>query len=226
MFMQQQTCWNQVGVSGDHSCPTLKTVVHCQNCSVYRQAGRSLLERSIPEDYATEWTTLLAQSSSQQQVSHQKTLSMNIFCLGREWLALPTTVVKQVLPPRPIHSIPHRSNQLLQGIVNVQGQLLLCVSLYELLGITPTCLTPPCSTHEVRRDSYLLVIEKKQDIWAFEVDKLYGLYRCNPDDLRNAPSLGRNTLGRFTQAIMVWQDENVSYLDEGRLFDTLQQGAL
>ncbi len=224
--MQQQTCWNQVGVSGDHSCPTLKTVVHCQNCSVYRQAGRGLLERPIPGDYVIEWTTLLTQDRNQQQVSQQKTLSMNIFRLGHEWLALPTDVVKQVLPPRPIHSIPHRSNQLLQGIVNVQGQLLLCVSLYELLGITPIRLTTLRSTDDIKNDAYLLVIEKRQNVWAFEVDKLYGLYRCDSEGLRNAPSLGRNTLGRFTQAIVAWQDENVSYLDEGRLFDALQQGAL
>lgn len=222
--MQQQTCWNQTGVLGDQSCPTLKTVVHCHNCSIYRQAGRGLLERPIPEDYATEWTTVLTQART--QVSHQKTLSMNIFRLGREWLALPTDVVKQVLSPRPIHSIPHRSNQLLRGIVNVQGQLLLCVSLYKLLGIVPNQLSTLRSTNEVRHNSYLLVIKKGQNVWAFEVDKLHGLYRCNSDLLSNAPSLGRNTLGRFTQAIVTWQTENVSYLDEGHLFEALQQGAL
>lgn len=221
--MEHHTCWNQIGVSGDHSCPTLSTVVHCQNCSVYRQAGRGLLERSIPEDYASEWTKLLTQVRGQQQANDQNTLSINIFRLGREWLALPTHVIQQVLPTRPVHSIPHRSNQLLRGIVNVQGQLLLCVSLYELLGIDKT----PNQDHGMKHDSYLLIIGKNQDIWAFEVDKLYGLHRCHASDsLRNAPSLGRNPLGRFTQAIVSWQEENVSYLDEACLFEALKQGAL
>lgn len=221
MSIEQQTCWNQIGVSGDHSCPTLTTVVHCQNCSVYRQAGRSLLERPIPEDYATEWTQLLAQVNDRQRARRE--LSINIFQLGREWLALPTAVVKQVLPPRPVHSIPHRSNQLLQGIVNVHGQLLLSVSLYKLLGID----TPPAPPKNSDGDkSYLLVIEKEGNSWVFTVDRLYGLYRCHSNELRNAPSLGRNTLGRFTQAIVSWQNEHVSYLDEGRLFEALQQGAL
>lgn len=222
MSTEQQTCWNQIGVSGDHSCPTLITVVHCHNCSIYRQAGRSLLERPIPEDYATEWTKLLAQVNDPHQA--QGELSMNIFQLGREWLAIPTAVVKQVLPPRPVHSIPHRSNQLLQGIVNVHGQLLLSVSLSKLLGIeTNSALAVK---HSGRDKSYFLVIEKEDHSWVFAVDQLYGLYRCHTSDLRNAPSLGRNTLGRFTQAIVSWQNEHVSYLDEGRLFEALQQGAL
>lgn len=224
--MEQHTCWNQIGVSGDHSCPTLTTVVHCQNCSVYRQAGRGLLERPIPEDYANEWTTLLTQVRSQRQVGDQRGLSINIFRLGREWLALPTHVIKQVLPTRPVHSIPHRSNQLLRGIVNVQGHLLLCISLYELLGIDAGQSMASQSMDNNERDAYLLVIEKNQDVWAFEVDKLYGLHRCTSDGLRKAPSLGRKPLGRFTQAIVSWQDENVSYLDESSLFDALKQGAL
>ncbi|MEM9265122.1 MAG: chemotaxis protein CheW [Cyanobacteria bacterium P01_F01_bin.13] len=224
--MQQHTCWNQIGVSGDHSCPRLSTVVHCQNCPVYRQAGRGLLERPIPEDYASEWTTLLTQVRGQRQVSDQNTLSINIFRLGQEWLALPTRVIKQVLPTRPVHSIPHRSNKLLKGIVNVQGQLLLCVSLYELLGIDITHTINQRFTNNIQRNSYLLVVEKNRDVWAFEVDKLYGLHRCMSDSLRNAPSLGRNPLGRFTQAIVSWQQENVSYLDEACLFEALKQGAL
>ncbi|MEM7650108.1 MAG: chemotaxis protein CheW, partial [Cyanobacteria bacterium P01_A01_bin.70] len=33
-------CWNQIGVRGDRTCPTLETVIHCHNCPVYSQAGR------------------------------------------------------------------------------------------------------------------------------------------------------------------------------------------
>lgn len=223
-----------MGVLGDRSCPTLSTVVHCHNCSVYRQAGRSLLERPIPNEYATEWTCLLTQVRNRQQVPSQDTWSINIFRLGQEWLALPTTVIKQLLPPKPVHSIPHRSNQLLKGIVNVQGQLLLCISLYELLGIKSTNSLPPYSndsiqsaaTSNVNTASSLLVIERNRDVWAFEVDKMYGLHRCSVTDLRDAPALGSQTLKRFTQSIVSWQDKTVSYLDEVRVFEALQQEAL
>ena len=54
-------CWNDIGVSGDSSCAELKTVIHCRNCSVYRGAGRTLLQRNSPEGYVEEWTDILAQ---------------------------------------------------------------------------------------------------------------------------------------------------------------------
>lgn len=234
--MQQQTCWTQVGVLGDRSCATLQTVVHCQNCSVYRQAGRGLLERPIPNEYASEWTTLLARARNHNQSHSQDTLSVNIFRLGQEWLALPSTVIKQILPPKPIHSIPHRSNALLKGIVNVQGQLLLCVSFSALLGID-TAHTTTSGGQGIdqgkSRDKdtlspqpYLLVIEKERNVWTFEVNQVHGLHRCSAEQLRNAPALGNKPLNRFTQTIISWQQHEVSYLDDGRVFAALYQEAL
>lgn len=234
--MQQQTCWNQIGVLGDQSCSTLTNVVHCQNCSVYRQAGRGLLERPIPEKYASEWTALLAETRNDNQTHLKNTVSINIFRLGQEWLALPSSVIKQILPPKPVHSIPHRSNPLLKGIVNVQGQLLLCISLCTLLGIEaehplPSVPTGIVQGHgkdngNINLHTYLVVMERERNIWTFEVDQIHGLHRCSADHLRNAPALGSTPLNRFTQAIFSWNQNNVSYLDDGRVFAALYQEAL
>ena len=37
---------------------------------------------------------------------------------------------------RPVHRVPHRSNSVLTGLVNLQGQVQLCISLHGLLGVT------------------------------------------------------------------------------------------
>ncbi|MEM9089852.1 MAG: chemotaxis protein CheW [Cyanobacteria bacterium P01_F01_bin.53] len=151
-------CWREIGVWGDLTCPKLETEIHCHNCSVYSQGGRTLLERLEPEGYTAEWTALMAlprnhhanQSSGQQfsdqhhvgtpsetspQEASQDRLMMTIFRLGQEWLALPANIFDQVVSPNPVHSMPHCHNRLLRGIVNVRGQILPCVSLHALLGI-------------------------------------------------------------------------------------------
>ena len=233
----QNNCWNQIGVRGDRTCPELETVVHCQNCSVYSQTGRRLLERPAPEGYVAEWTTLLAEPRSHQQVDVSKALSMAIFRLGQEWLSLPAGILSQVLPPSFVHALPHCNNRILRGMVNVRGQLLLCVSLHELLGISSTesTLTNFAPGVPVRgastpgkhgRYQRLVVIEQQRGLWAFEVNELYGLHRCYPEDLRNPPALSSKTLESFTQNILPWQDRNVSYLDAERLFEALRQKAL
>ncbi len=230
----QNNCWNQIGVWGERTCLELDTVTHCRNCSVYSQAGRGLLERPAPEGYVAEWTALLSQPRSQRQMDHSAALSLSIFRLGREWLALPADIFKRVLSPNPVHSLPHRSNRVLRGIVNVRGQLLLCVSLHELLGVAATepDSAPAIASQSVSASgqpgSYprLAVIEQQQDIWAFEVNELYGLHRCQPEDLRNAPALSSKALESFTQSILPWRNQNVSCLNADYLLETLRQQAL
>ncbi|MEM6868814.1 MAG: chemotaxis protein CheW [Cyanobacteria bacterium P01_F01_bin.3] len=136
----QKNCWNVIGVWGDRTCPTLPDEIHCRNCSVYSKSGRSLLERSEPEGYTAQWTALMAEPSHQQpqqQLSaHTTRLSLTIFRLGEEWLALPASIFDQAIAPSPVHAIPHHTDPLLRGIVNVRGQLLPCVSIHSLVGIT------------------------------------------------------------------------------------------
>jgi chemotaxis-related protein WspD len=83
-------CWNQIGVAGDGTCPELEKVIHCRNCPVYSAGGRHLPEREPPEDYLREWTRALAEEKDEDKAAD--TLSVLIFRLGQEWLALPTHV--------------------------------------------------------------------------------------------------------------------------------------
>ena len=62
-------------------------------------------------------------------------VSVLIFRLGVEWLAFRTQTIAEVTTPRPVHRVPHRSNEVLLGLVNLQGQVQLCVSLHGLLGV-------------------------------------------------------------------------------------------
>ncbi len=58
---------------------------------------------------------------------------MLVFRLGDEWLALPVGVLVEVTRPRPPHRVPHRGG-LLAGVVNIRGELHLCVRFDLLLG--------------------------------------------------------------------------------------------
>ena len=125
-------CWNTIGTAGDGTCPKLAVHVHCRNCPVYSEKGRSLLDRPPPEEYLEEWRAVLVQSKDED--AGQK-ISVLIFRLGHEWIALKSAFIEEIVPTRIIHSIPHRSSDVLLGLVNVRGELLLCVSLAEILHL-------------------------------------------------------------------------------------------
>ena len=127
-------CWRHVGVTGDRSCPELKTFIHCRNCPVLSAAARRFFDRPAPAGYLESWREILEQPEVTVDADARSVL---IFRLGTEWLALPTAAVVEVTPLRQVHRLPHRSGPVLAGIVNIRGQLQLCVRLQSTTGHTP-----------------------------------------------------------------------------------------
>ena len=230
----QSACWQQIGIWGDRSCPELAAVAHCHACPTYKAAGAQLLARSAPPAYAAEQTAQLAapaQSSARGDI-----LLALIFRLGREWLAVPSRVCQQVLPPVSPHTLPHRSNQTLLGMVNVRGQLLLKVSLLETLGLTVVDATSAAAIAK-QRQGYprMLVVEssvesdagtRHLDVWAFDVDELSGIYPVALGQLETAANGVTTRAETCTRYVFSWQDQQVNLLDDSQLFKSLRQRAL
>ena len=86
-------------------------------------------------------------------------MAVLLFRLQAEWLALPAQVFQEVAERRPVHSLPHRRQGIVLGLVNVRGELLLCVSLARLLRRNDP------SQPEARQAAYdrLLVANKRKD---------------------------------------------------------------
>ena len=125
-------CWSRIGVGGDGSCPELQQHVHCRNCPVYSAAGAQLLERALMPDYRRDWALHFARP---KQAITAGAISVVLFRIGGEWLALPTSSFQEVAELRKIHTIPHRRKGTLLGLVNVRGELVLCLALDKILGL-------------------------------------------------------------------------------------------
>ncbi|MGB7442032.1 MAG: chemotaxis protein CheW [Coleofasciculaceae cyanobacterium] len=215
-------CWNEIGVGGNLSCRELETVIHCHNCPVYATAGRNLLEREAPAGYLQEWTNILAQEK-EDKVSKER-ISLVIFRLAKEWLALPTECFKEIKTPRVIHTLPHRSNKIFLGLVNMRGQIMMCVSLKALLGIEEKT----ASSEKINPVVYerMVVIAKEKDLWVFSVDEIYGICGFSFHELQDAPVVITKATESYTKAIINWQNKKVSCLDEELLFYTLNRKIL
>src|SRR5437764_5192776 len=176
-------CWHRIGVTGDRSCPELIAFIHCRNCPVFAAAARTFFDRPAPEGYLTGWTRWLADSDGlgprgqtqangdddeHDPLAQREGVSVLIFRLGGEWLAFRTRAVVEVTTPRPVHRVPHRSNRVVTGLVNLQGQAQLCVSMHGLLGV------------DVPASSPRLVVLRDRDraeTWAFGADEVLGVQR-------------------------------------------------
>jgi chemotaxis-related protein WspD len=202
-------CWNRIGVQGDLSCPALAQHIHCRNCPVYSAAAAVLLDREMSQSHVEERTVQYAQ---QRQDLAPGSRSIAIFRLGAEWLGLPTGVVVEVVGPRTIHSLPHRRGGVVLGLVNVRGELLICVSLGQLLGIEPAASQGAEAAGDASQR--LLVVRGDGGRLAFPVDEMHGIHRYDPGELQAAPVTIQKAGSRHVAAMLAWNGASVGCLDE------------
>lgn len=179
-----------------------------------------LLEREPDPVYLEEWTELLARGKAEGEGTAES--SAVVFALGGEWLALSTGVFSEVGLPRPVHKIPHRSNEILEGVVNVRGQLLLSVNLHNLLEI-PHNSDVPVRFKTLRR---MLGIQKSQDRWVFLVDELFGIVQRKEELLENVPVTVAKSTANYLKGVFTWNGRSVGLLDDELLFYSLRKKAL
>ena len=220
-------CWNRIGVHGDASCPQLAVHAHCRNCPVYADAAAELFNQplfatstqapglAVPLDERA-WQPV--SSSSGERVD---ATSMLVFRIGDEWLALPTTVFRQVAELRPIHVLPHRRGRAVLGVVNVRGALTVCVSLAELLGLSPS--TSVAAADAGRRRPRLLVMAYRGEPAVFPVDEVDGVHRVAHAHYRALPSTVTHAAVAHTHALVPWRGATAGLLDPDTLFATLSR---
>ncbi|UVJ45098.1 chemotaxis protein CheW [Pseudomonas sp. LS1212] len=203
-------CWNRIGVHGEQSCPLLVEHIHCRNCAVYAAAATRLLDR-----YALSQEPQQAYAEQQASVV---TRSMLMFRLGDEWLALATRCLVEVAPVQPVHSLPHQRSRALQGVANVRGALVACLSLGELLGLDSAAVSVPSAA--ARGMPRMLILAAPGGSVVVPVDEVDGIHAIVPSDLDANPVSGQGS-ARFTQAVLMWKGRSVRVLDEEQLLSAV-----
>jgi chemotaxis-related protein WspD len=178
------------------------------------------LEPEAPVTSLHEWAHMLAQAHA--AVRAADTISVLIFRLHTAWLGLPTWVCKEVAELRAIHTLPHRSGRTLLGLVNIRGELQMCMSLSQLLGLEHTQASGETLGHQAYKR--LVVVEQAQDRWVFLVDAVHGVYDVPQDALQAVPDA--EAARPFMQGMLDWQGQEVGYLDPVPLFAALHREIL
>ena len=213
---EADACWQRIGVYGNGQCSELAKFVHCRNCPVYSAAAQRLLDRPLPPEYRQEWTRHYAKKANGARPVRT---SVVVFRIDAEWLALSANVFQEVAERRPIHSLPHRRLGIVLGLVNVRGELLICVALNRLLGLEK--VLP--NRNSPQRCERLLVASFKGARFVFPVDEVQGIHRFLAGELREVPATVAKAAQSYTQGIFLWRNKSVGLLEAGPLFSTLNR---
>lgn len=211
-------CWNVIGVRGDASCAELTAHVHCRNCPIYSNAAANLLDGEPPADYIAHWTE---QARKHKGAAERAELSVLLFRIGSEWLALPTGVLAEIASVRPVHSIPHRRNGVVLGLANIRGTLLVCISLRDVLSVDTAAPAEPIKTGYVA--ARFVVIQRDGQRVVCPVDEVHGIERFSARDLGSVPATVAGAASRYTRAVLTWQAKTLGLLDEHALFQAVNR---
>ncbi|NOX81040.1 MAG: chemotaxis protein CheW [Deltaproteobacteria bacterium] len=214
-------CWNRIGVWGKMTdrCPKLAEVIHCRNCPTYSLTGRRLLDRPVPDDYRQEWTSVLARATAEKEANIH---SAFVFRTGGEWLALPAKLIQEIVDMNIIHSLPHRSNAILRGVVNIRGKLELCFSIGALLNIER--FKKDREKKNYTSPERLVVAGREGERIVFPVTEVRGTFRYAEGTLQKLPVTVSGSRAAFTKGILSLPNiDDVGLLDDQALFKTLMR---
>lgn len=199
-------CWNRIGVHGNKQCPLLEQHIHCRNCEVHAAAATRLLDRyALLQD---------EQAAPPQREEGGPRRSMLLFRLGEEWLALATACLAEVAPLQPVHSLPHQRSRVLQGVANVRGALVPCLSLVDLLGLERL----PRADEGPRVMPRMLILAAEGGAVVLPVDEVDGIHGLDPARLQV-----EQQAAAFTAAVLQWQGRSVRVLDERQILSAVSR---
>ncbi|MFO0872694.1 MAG: chemotaxis protein CheW [Phycisphaerales bacterium] len=108
-----------VGVDGSSTARAEHAVLH-------------LLDRPIEADDLALRGELAARPRERRSARHDAVV---VFRLGAELLGIQVSAVRRIMPCTAVMPIPHRTNDVVVGLCNVRGELVLAADLRRLLGI-------------------------------------------------------------------------------------------
>lgn len=207
-------CWKRIGIWGDRTCPELATHGHCRNCPVYSAGAARLLDTEVPADYLAANARHYAQAKTDQRLAVKSAV---VFRVAGEWLALPAGVFQEIAPIKPVHSLPHRRDALVTGLVNVRGELLICISLPVVLGLATTVETSLSTARHA-------VVGRGADRYVFAAEEVAGVHRYDEASLAPVPATLAHAQAVHTRGLLRWQDRPVGLLDDSLLRHSVNRG--
>ena len=181
-----------------------------------RQGAMSrLLDRPLDDEDVRATTLRVEQPLT---VADGELVSVLAFRVHDELLGFPAEDVVRVALVAPVHRIPHRTNAVIRGFCNLEGELLICASLSAILEIQGPEATDAAASPDPAGRRRMVVIGRRAENWAVVADEVLGVIRLEAKTLLPPPATVQQARQCFTRSLAPLQDgRTVAVLDASRL---------
>ncbi len=173
-----------------------------------------LLDRPLDEDEVRAATLRVEQPLTS---ADGELVSLLAFRLDDELFGLPAGDVVRVTHLAPVHRIPHRTNAVIRGLCNVEGELLLCANLAAVLELPNREAADTASAAPTDRRR-IVVLGRRADSWAVVADEVLGVMRLEAQTFLPPPVTVHKARQCFTRHLVpLPEGRTLAVLDAIRL---------
>jgi chemotaxis signal transduction protein len=174
-----------------------------------------LLDRPLDDEDVRAATLRVEQPLT---VADGELVSLLAFRVHDELLGLRAEDVVRVTRVAPVHRIPHRTNAVIRGLCNVEGELLICVRLSAMLEIQGPEATDAAASPDPAGRRRMVVIGRRAESWVAVADEVLGVIRLEAKTFLPPPATVQQARPCFTRSLAPLQDgRTVAVLDASRL---------
>jgi chemotaxis signal transduction protein len=189
----------------------------------YHDAILRLLNRPLSEEDVRAATERVAQPLTAPRRDVDSLLVMRV---GSEHLALFAVDVARITRVAAVRRIPHRTNAVIRGLCNVNGELLICGSLQSLLGLSEDEGETADGSDAGSRRRRMVVFGDEADRWTVEVDEVEGVVNVETASYLPPPVTVGRALDRYTVSLAPLADGRLAALLDARRLASGFKGAL
>jgi chemotaxis-related protein WspD len=182
-----------------------------------------LLDKPLSADDLREATARVARPL---ELAEKDVARLLVFRLRDELMAFESVRVNQVARAASVHRIPHRTNNVIRGFCNLDGELMLCADLAKLLELNEvggaTASDQTQWQEEPQDQRRMIVLGDEQNRWVVEVDAVSGVTAIVRDAFRRPPITIDAALARYTKNLVPLDQGFAALLDEQRVISGFQ----
>lgn len=182
--------------------------------------NEKLLDRAPPEGYTQELTEIYSKEAD--LTTHRHLIPYFIFSLNNEWFGIDVKALKEVVNQRVMHKIPRRSNSVLKGTVNIEGQFKLVVSLKSFFNNSRKDATSIVNSKITK----MVVLKQGDEDWVIEIEEILGIRYLDLQEMQNSPMNVLSNNGALFKGIIYVDEKCVGILEEETLFQSLKRSVL
>ncbi len=171
----------------------------------------SHLELPIQPGRRQEWARLLAEAPPAIEPGDRQKIF--VARLGAEWFGFPPSMLVAVQPDVKPRRLPHRLDSTVEGLVNADGRVIICISLERVFSVLPG---------ESGADApRLLVFQSGGWTFAARARQVAGVEEVNFESLQPLGESTSENLRRSARGLIVRNGQAVTCLDVNLLVNNL-----